>query len=346
MAQQLHHSPHVLIFGVGAVGSTVGGWLVEAGAKVTFFARGATAESLAQNGITLHRGAAPALRTNLRVQVATDLAAIERPDIVVLTVKNYSLDAVARQVKNTFGDHPIIVGLQNGVENQSILPLHFSKVVFGVVHYNSWIDSPGSAGYQKKGPLVFGVLNSAHGEILTRVMEVFIPAVECHAAPRLQDAVYSKLILNLTNSLTALIGFPEQPVSDTAVFQKLLNTVTFEGVSAVSKAGFQEYKVKGSPTWLLIKAGAKLPGFLTRSAFNKNVGKLHISSMAQDIGRGNEDTELESLNGSLLALAAQHGVPVPVNQAVYRLCRERFARKPFLPMDVRDVWAAVQTMTI
>jgi ketopantoate reductase len=77
---------------------------------------------------------------------------------------------------------------------------------------------------------------------------------------------------------------------------------------------------------------------LTRPIFIRNLNKMTLNSMAQDIQRGRHDTELEDLNGYILQLAAHHGVDVPINRAVYALCREAFATEPFTPMGVREVW--------
>ena len=47
--------------------------------------------------------------------------------------------------------------------------------------------------------------------------------------------------------------------------------------------------------------------------------------MTQDVVlRGAGDTELESITGYIVRLAAEHGVPAPYNRAIYRLGREKF----------------------
>ena len=52
---------------------------------------------------------------------------------------------------------------------------------------------------------------------------------------------------------------------------------------------------------------------------------MNMSSMTQDVAlRGAHDTELESITGYIVELAAKHGVPAPYNRTIYRLGRERF----------------------
>jgi hypothetical protein len=96
------------------------------------------------------------------------------------------------------------------------------------------------------------------------------------------------------------------------------------------------------PGWSLLWASTHLPRLVTRPLFEKNVRKMVLSSMAQDvIRRGQKDTELESINGYILELADRHGLRVPVNRAVYALSKREFAKDRFKPLDIREVREAV-----
>jgi len=64
-----------------------------------------------------------------------------------------------------------------------------------------------------------------------------------------------------------------------------------------------------------------------------------VSSMAQDIiVNGGSTSELESINGYVLSLARQYGVKTPVNDAIYRICKEEFIKSPFKPVSVDFIW--------
>jgi len=77
--------------------------------------------------------------------------------------------------------------------------------------------------------------------------------------------------------------------------------------------------------------------------FERNVRKMVISSTAQDlIQRGGSDTELKTINGALLKIADRVGHPAPYNRTVYELCKREFAKQPFAPRDVTEVWEAVR----
>ena len=138
----------ILFIGPGAIGASVAAWVAESYHSVWIMGHGETQVALRQNGITTYDFAAPE-RTRRTVRVAT----VDRPgdigdvDIVVLAVKNYNLEAVARQVHEALGDRPIIVSMANGIDNQRILPKFFSKVIYCVVGYNARRDAPVVVGY-------------------------------------------------------------------------------------------------------------------------------------------------------------------------------------------------------
>ena len=338
-------TPKMVIFGAGPVGATVGGWIAASGyPEIYFLDQGAVAEGMKAKGLTLYQGGAESTTTeHVDAKVIAHLSECPDAEIVVLAVKNYSLDTVSVIVKETLGDGPVIVGLQNGVENQTILPRHFSRVVFGVVGYNAWMDEPGKVGYQKRGPIVLGAGDDTQNEDLARVAAVFKRGVETVVTDHLSDVAHSKLVINLTNSVTTLIGHGVKPVSSVALLQRILSNVLYEGVRVVKAAGCKECKIGGMPSWGLLRASATLPPFLTRPLFKKNLAKMVMSSMAQDvIQRKQVDTELESINGYLVRLAEKHGAHAPYNRAIYELCKREFAKPQFQPLDVQEVWRHIE----
>ena len=333
----------IVFLGAGVIGGSVGAWIAEHYDEVYFIDQGKTAKALKKSGITTYWGDEPEKKTNVQVKVVDDLAEVKDADVVVLGVKNYSLESVAKIVKEKMGDRPVVVGIQNGLESHRILPKYFSKVIFCVVSYNAWMDEPGIIGYQKKGPLHFGTLHNELQTEMEDVAHIFNLGVETHITNRIADAAHCKLVLNLTNSLTTLIGLKYREITDRALFQKLLTNLTWEGVRIVKAAGYKESKLGGMPAWNILWMGSHLPRIITKGLFENNVKKMVISSMAQDvIQRKGKDSELESINGYILELAKKHKVPAPYNNAIYELCKIEFAKENFEPLDISEVWKFVK----
>jgi hypothetical protein len=69
---------------------------------------------------------------------------------------------------------------------------------------------------------------------------------------------------------------------------------------------------------------------------------MRMSSMTQDVMQhGAQATELESITGYIVDLAAQHGLPAPYNRAILELGRKEF-RPGFTPITCEEVMDAVE----
>jgi 2-dehydropantoate 2-reductase len=333
----------ILFIGPGAIGASLAAWVAESYPAVFVMGHGESQAALRQGGITTYQFAAPDVtRRNMRVAVVDRPGDVADIDIVVLTVKNYSLEAVARQVRQALGDRPIVVSLANGIDNQRILPNFFTKAIYGVVAYNARRDAPVTVGYQRKGPLLIGTPDNDLRDELHLVQSILARGCSTAIVDRLQDAVHTKIVINLTNALDALVGRGWKPLSNLAVYQQLLTGTLAEGVRIIRAAGYREYRIAGIPSFVLLRLLALLPGSLTRPLFKRRLRAMEMSSMTQDVAlRGADDTELESITGYVVGLAERHGMPAPYNRAIYRLGREKF-RRGFEPLACEDVLAAVE----
>jgi 2-dehydropantoate 2-reductase len=335
--------PKILFIGPGAIGGSVAAWVAENYPATFVMAHGQTLAALRDKGLTVYRFDAPEeTRRTLRIAVVEQPTAVPDATVVVLAVKNYSLEAVARRVKEELGDRPIIVSLANGIDNQRILPNLFSKVIYGIASYNARREAPGLIGYQRKLPLLIGTLDNGLQKELKLVQSILARGCPTDIVDRMQDAVHTKIVINLTNALDALLGRGARPLSNPAIFQELLTQTLWEGVRTIRAAGHREYRIPGMPRFALLRLVVTLPGWLTRPLFKRELSAMRMSSMTQDVMlRGAEDTELESITGYIVQLAAAHGVGVPYNRAILRLGRERF-RPGFEPMRCEEVLAEVE----
>jgi 2-dehydropantoate 2-reductase len=343
MENIMNKNMKIVFFGSGAIGQSVGAWIAPEHDNLYFIDQGEVLENLKDLGITHFMQGEENRKIHVNVKVIENLKEIKDADVIIIGVKNFSLHAVSKVIKKHAGDNPIIIGMQNGVENQKILPKYFSKIIYSVIGYNAWFDKPGTIGYQKKGPIIFGTKNNELWDEMTEIADIFNKGVETVVVDHLQDAAHSKLIINLTNSLTTLIGHGVNPVSDGGLFQKLLTNLLYEGVQIAKAAGFKECKIGGMPPWSKLWMGAKLPQFITKGMFNKNAAKMVMSSMAQDIiQRKGHDSELETINGYFVNLAEKKNIDIPYNKTIYNLCKEAFAKDVYKPIDVKDVWKEVE----
>jgi 2-dehydropantoate 2-reductase len=342
----IYENKKVLFVGAGAIGASVAAWVAPHHAELYVMDVGEVQQTLKTKGITIYKTDSPdKTRETVRVKIVNRIEDLPDVDIIVLGVKNYSLPTIAEMLKKTVGDKPIVVSMANGTENQETLPRYFSKVIYCVISFNARRDEPVVVGYQKKGPLLIGTPNNSLKNELKMVQGILGKGCETIIVNHLQDAVHSKIVMNLTNALDTLVGQGYQPVSNFDIYQKLLVSTLWEGVQIIKAAGYQECKMGGMPSFFLIWLGTVMPLWMGRPIFKRKIKSMVMSSMTQDILlRGSGVSEIDSLTGYIVRLAKKHHLPAPYNNSIYRLAKERFGPN-FRPMRCEDILAEVEKAT-
>ena len=112
---------HLAVFGVGGVGGYFGGRIAAAVANgrdstwaVHFIARGDHLAQLQEHGLTLDASGGRIVCRPASVVAALSEAPV--PDVVLLCVKGYDLDAAARQIAGHCDAHTAVVPLLNGAD--------------------------------------------------------------------------------------------------------------------------------------------------------------------------------------------------------------------------------------
>jgi 2-dehydropantoate 2-reductase len=324
----------IVFYGAGAIGSNLAGWLSEHYDPVYLLARGENASTIKSRGLILYE-MEKKNSINIPIKTITDLNEIKAPEFIVITVKNYDLEEVAKDIHEKLGDAPIVIGLQNGIENQKILPKYFSKVVYGVIMFSGWYDEPGIFGNRGKGEIILGTPTNERQEIIEKVKDIFILGFPTKISERFNDTVHSKLILNNANSIFTLIDNNNLTNEKQYKIVQLFIYNFIEGIEVLKKAGYKEYRLKAFPPWKLIKLAKRIGKGILLRAFSNSIKYAWFNSMAQDmIIRKRGKSEIDSLSGYFIELAEKHGVDIPINKTLYKLCKEEFAKTPFNPLDI------------
>jgi 2-dehydropantoate 2-reductase len=336
----LENKPIIVVVGAGAIGLSLTGWISTQNRDLFLLARGNSVPEIRSHGIQLHQKdqeTAPPIRVN----VIESLQEIPSPDIVVITVKNYDLNQTAQMLRLQLGKRqPIIASLQNGVENQRILPKYFSKPTFGVICYNAWREGPSKVSYVKRGYVVIGTLKNELQPELQSVANVLNPGLTCLVTDRLQDAVHCKLAINLINAEMALVGFRKRSIESEKILVHITTRLLEEGVNVLQAAGFKEHYLGVLPSWSEIRTAVNNPESPANPLYDFIINRVGPTSMTQDVFSGKTNTELESLNGYMLGLAHRAGIPMPINQAIYEIAKENFC-PGFRPIEEIELWEMI-----
>jgi 2-dehydropantoate 2-reductase len=334
----MSEKPKVVVVGAGAIGSSIAGWIAPKYENLSLLARGETLDVIKNHGLKSYlKGGRSAARA-LPVHVVGSLTEVVSPDVLVIIVKNYDLNTIAHDMRAQLGDRqPIVVALQNGVQNQKLLPKYFARIVYGVVCYNAWRDAPGEVGHEPRGYVILGTpANDLQDEMQT-VKRIFDLGLECVITDRLQDAAHCKLVINLANALMTLVGFQKRQIRSFNLLIRMTLKLFWEGIQLLQAAGFHEHSLGPVPSWRSIKMGATLPTFMTSTIYRLNTKRLGLNSMAQDVFGGKTTTELEVLNGYMLDLAKRISFPTPINETIYEVAKERFG-PDFQSISEQDLW--------
>lgn len=340
------------IVGLGAVGSTVASWLYTHYSEVWLVARGETKEELRKKGVTSYRFEDPEnTRLHSEVKLLENLDELADMDLIIIAVKNYSLENVANTIKGHIKENePIIVSMANGTLNQEILPKYFKHIVYTIIVNNAHKSEPNRVGYKSKGPLIFGVNDPADDEALGKVVEYFETVVPVEVVNDLPDAVHSKMVVNLVNSINTLIGLnvslniDDLSNEELRLLHEIVGKTMYEGVSVLKADGFDYLKLGDMPSQLELWANAYLPWFLVKGRFVEKLRKnLEISSMTSDVLVNKKDmSELDDINGYFVEKGEQYDLDMPYNEKIYSICKNRFKNSEgFMPLSVKELYTEI-----
>ena len=328
----------IIIYGAGSIGSAIGSWITRSYPNVYLIARGEHAKVMKEEGLTLLRATDQRSET-VAVNLIDDLTEASNAKVLILTVKNYDIEAAAKNISSKFNDEAIIVALQNGVENQRILPKYFSKVIYGVVGFSAMPRKPALVEYQSRGPVYLGTIDNELKHSIQQICRIFDQGFEAEITRRLQDTVHCKIVLNLTNALFTLVGLNYREISSYEKLATISSKILNEGIDVIQAAGYREYRFKNYPSWRTLRLSLKLPSFVRTLVLRRNVKHAIMNSMGQDVLiKRKKEAELESFNGHILNIANSMGIEAPNNRALYNLCKNEFIRSNFQPLPIEKVW--------
>lgn len=330
----LNKEYEIVIYGAGAIGASIGAWLAPYYDKVYLLARGQNAEVMKNKGIIIYRKENPP-KDPIPVKIIQDLNEKPKTNVVIIVVKNYDLEEVAKDIYEKLGDNPIIIALQNGTENQKVLPKYFSKIIYGVIMISAWRDDPGIFGYLNRGYIILGTLDNSLNKELKEMSEILSKATKIRISEKIQDAIHGKMIFNLLNSILTLINHKSPSPKSISILREIIVTTLNEGINIVQVAGYHEHSLPGFITWKELQDAVNLPNDTADRFFLDN----GPNSMIQDmIIRQKGKSELESLNGYFIELANSLGINAPFNKILYKLCKENFKKTPYQPLEPEEVY--------
>lgn len=292
------------VIGMGAVGTVYGNYLHrEYGNNFAAIACGGRAENVRLNGAVLNGD-------KFYPRVVSCAADGFSPDLVIVCVKNYSLDSAIDNMRGIINKNTLILPLLNGVTATQRLKKAFpdNKVFYGLCVYIDAVRSKNGVKNTSRGIIQYGDAdNTVPSESVQAVAKYLSQAgLHAEACPDMTRAIWKKWMLNVgCNQVSAVTG---------AAYSKMridTNLILFHEammeVVAVAKACSINLTENDA---LEIEDNMR--------TFSPD-GK---TSMLQDV-EAKRKTEVDYFSGTVIKLGKKYNIPTPVNHVLYCLIKTK-----------------------
>jgi 2-dehydropantoate 2-reductase len=315
----------VAIFGAGAIGGMMGVKLAQAGADVTFIARGPHLAAMQANGVIMHSGGQT---IQVRPRCAGSAAEAGRQDYVIVTLKAHSLPAAAADIALMMDENSALITAVNGVPYwyfhglagpyegrivESVDPdgalsakLPPSCAIGCVVYPAAEVTAPGIIEHSYGDRFSLGEPDGSRSARIEAISQLLISAgLKAPIRPRIRDEIWVKLWGNLCfNPLSALTGATLDILTGRPDLRAICRSMMLEAQQVAEALG----------TKFAISVDKRIEGAA-------EVG-VHKTSMLQDLERG-RPMEIDALLGAVVELGQLTGNGMPNCELILALIRQR-----------------------
>jgi 2-dehydropantoate 2-reductase len=306
----------IVIVGAGALGGYVGSILSSAGVDVILYdIRDEYVKRVQEEGLTISPAGGQSRK--YKPEITSDIEEIEKPDAVIIATKAYHTRAAIEGANSLVSEHTLVCSFQNGAGNLEVLKDVVGRperIIAMTTAHNFLVESPAhivffmGAGGVDMGPMA-GVVTDRIKE-LAEVMKSLKVPVKVHEDGH--EVVWNKILWNaVLNCTAAVTGMDVIGMVNAPTIHPLLKDIAAEYFLVSEKAGIKVWHPRNFVD-LLITAG--------KAAVMVKTLASPKPSMLQDIEAG-RPTEVDYINGAIVATGEKHGVPTPVNKTMVHLVK-------------------------
>ncbi|MDO4682207.1 MAG: 2-dehydropantoate 2-reductase [Lautropia sp.] len=293
--------------GGGAMGGLFGALLAEAGHEVTLVdVSRAAVEAINRGGITIEEQ--DGSNRQIRLPATTDPASVGAVDLVISFVKCYHTDAAIRLALPMISSRTKVLSLQNGWGNADRIAQHVppDRILVGVTYHSATLLAHGKVRHPGTGTTYLGQIGKSDTACLHALAEAFdASGLTCMLPPRIELEIWKKLALNAcVLPLSACLSMLTHELAECEPARQEMADILGEVIAVTAARG---HPLDFDERW------AQILGLLTRARGAK-------PSMLQDV-ENRRRTEIDVINGAVVAAGQAAGVPTPHNAAMYAMVR-------------------------
>jgi len=243
-----------------------------------------------------------------KVRATADASELPQCDFGIVATKAMHTDSAISATAHAFADGSVAT-VQNGIGNEEVLARHVERVIRGTTFPAGKILEPGHVQWDVKGDTTLGPFEpspAALGEVELLADACTRAGMPTHAVADARGPQWRKVIFNAaTNPVGALTGLTHGRVCERRDLRALVSGLVSEGKAVAS---VQQIELDADPEDLVDHAA------------KPEVGYNHKASMLQDV-EARRSTEIDYLNGGIVRFGREHGVPTPLNEAIWALVK-------------------------
>ncbi|MBU1568500.1 MAG: 2-dehydropantoate 2-reductase [Proteobacteria bacterium] len=300
---------HFLLVGPGALGcllsSIVNNGLAVTGDRLTLLDYNADrAEYLTRQGIVYQQGDTG---KTVSVTATSDPKHLEHVDVILLCVKSYDVAASLAFCGPLLTETTLVVFLQNGISHLSMHDhLGRAAAAFGTTTEGATLLGRGHVRHAGSGVTYLGFLDSPNDHsafLLKKTQTLFATGgLQVETTGSILARIWAKLFINVgINALTATLACKNGQLLTLPGVDERMQTAVNEAMLVARAEGVEAMDD---------------PYLATRIVCSKT--SENVSSMLQDV-RNRRRTEIEAINGAIVAKGLNYGIKTPENS---RLCRQ------------------------
>lgn len=297
-----------VVYGAGGIGGVLGARLFEHGHDVVLIARGAHGDTMRRHGLRVE---SPGGRVTVPVSGVTHPGDVDwrDGDAVLLAMKSQDTEAALVDLVPLVPADTPVVCLQNGVANERMALRHFRNVYGVCVMCPTTYLEPGvvqANSTPNTGILDIGRFPSGVDDTATAIAAAFSSATYV-SEPRadIMRWKHQKLLMNLANVLEAACG-PSARAGELVIRARAEGVAVFDAAGIAYASDEEDRERRGDLLQMRPIEGQRRGG----------------GSTWQSLARGAKKLETDYLNGEIVLIGREHGVPTPVNELLQRLAYE------------------------
>ncbi len=299
----------ILIIGAGAMGGLFGALLAPLASVCLITTNRAHAEAINRIGILLTDLAGNTTSTSVPALTSHDQYQ-RRADLVLIFTKAGVTEAAAHTAQAVLADHGLVLTLQNGLGNLERIAavIGQERAAAGTTAQAATLLGPGQVRHAGQGATMLAPARGFPGQLpqLESVAALFNQAgIATSLSEDIDTLLWSKLIVNVgINALTALLRIPNGALLQSPESEALMRDAVDEALAVAKGLGI----------------GIDLEIQQERVRQVCELTRNNRASMLQDILRG-RTTEIDVINGAIVAKGQEVGLPTPVNHMLTRLIK-------------------------